>query len=495
MRIPLDRSSSVPLYIQVADFIEEQVRSDGLKSGTKLPSNRELAFALGVSRTVVVEAYSELISKGIAVGKHGSGTYIRTSIQITGHPSGAASPINDQAPWVVELLKTSSFTREQELEALLKLTSTPGMISFAEQSSPDLLWPIADFQRAFKKVFQADGLEAVNQSTNNINFPPFCDTISQILASDGISAQPENILITSGSQQGLSLVSQIFLRPGDTVLLETPTYYFAVNLFEAMGVKMIGIPMDRDGMIMEDVEDALVRFHPRLIFTMPTFHHPTGICMSSERRRKLVALSTQYNVPILEDDFIGNIRLEGRAEPALKALDTHGNVIYMGTFSKILMPGLRLGYLVADKMVYNLIRSQKILSDLGTSVLLQQVLNEFITVGQYQTHLRRIRQEYRRRRDMMLKSLEQFLPKESSWIPPKGGRYIWLRLPYRLSSDALFPFALEAGVSFIPGRFFFPDQGDSSYLQLNFATNPSETNREGIKRLGRAVARLRQSVI
>jgi GntR family transcriptional regulator / MocR family aminotransferase len=490
MRIPLDRSSGVPLYMQVANFIEEQVQSEGLKPGAKLPSNRELAFTLGVSRTVVIEAYAELISKGIAVGKHGSGTYIGTPIQAANHAPGYPFHPNNHSPWISDLTKTHALSREQDLEKMLRLTSNKGLISFAEQSSPDILWPIPDFQKALKKVFASNGLEAVNQNPNNVNFLPLCETISQILASEGISTQPENILITSGSQQGLSLVAQTLLHPGDAVLVETPTYYFAINLFHSMGVKMIGIPMDRDGMIMEHVENALAQQHPRLIFTMPTFHHPTGICMSSERRRKLVTLATQYNIPVLEDDFIGNIRLEGRAEPALKALDRHGDVIYMGTFSKILMPGLRLGFLAAEKVVCDLIHSQKILADLGTSVLLQHALNEFITVGQYQIHLRRIRQEYRRRRDEMVNALHQYLPQETTWIPPKGGRYIWLKLPFGLSSDDLFPVAIEEQVSFIPGRYFFPNDVDTTYLQLNFAANPMETNREGIQRLGKAVERL-----
>ncbi len=490
MRIPLDRTSKTPLYLQVTDFIVDQINCHRLKPGTKLPSNRDMAFELGVSRTVVTEAYAELISRGVVVGRHGSGTYVLSKNQDPDQ-EGSALPNILLSPWLNKLLHDNHLTRQQELEKLFN-TANKNVISFAEQGDPDTFWPIEDFQKALRRVFQNHSYDAVNQHTYNSNYQPLCDTIAQILTSEGIASQPENILITSGSQQGLSLVAHVFLTPGDVVLVESPTYTSAINLFQSMGVKMVGIPMDRDGMIIEKLEEALKKHKPRLIFTMPTFHRPTGVCMSGERRRWLVALATQYGCLILEDDFIGNIRLEGRAEPALKALDAAGYVIYMGSFSKIIMPGLRIGYLAAARPLCEVLHSQKIVSDLGTSMLLQRALHEYMTVGEYHKHLRRIRKEYHTRRDAMVSALLEHLP-QANFETPKGGRYIWLKLPSGFSSDQLLPIAINEGVSFIPSRFFFPDKGDLSYLQLNFAACAPDKIVEGIERLGRAVQKFQNT--
>ena len=491
MRIPLDRTSKTPLYLQVTDFIVDQINCQRLKPGTKLPSNRDMAFELGVSRTVVTEAYAELISRGVVVGRHGSGTYVLSKSTNLGQ-EGASRPNILLSPWINKLLQDNHLSRQQESEKLFNTATNKHVISFAEQGDADTFWPIEGFQKALKRVFQNHLHDAVNQHTYNSNYQPLCDTIAQILTSEGIASQPENILITSGSQQGLSLVAHVFLTPGDVALVESPTYNSAINLFDLMGVKMVGIPMDRDGMIIEKVEEALKKHKPRLIFTMPTFHRPTGVCLSGERRRKLVALASQYGCLILEDDFIGNIRLEGRAEPALKALDAAGYVIYMGSFSKIIMPGLRIGYLAAAKPLREILHSQKIVTDLGTSMLLQRALHEYMTVGEYHKHLRRIRKEHRARRDAMVTALKKYLPQAKFEIP-KGGRYIWLKLPDTLSSDKLLPTAISEGVSFIPARFFYPGKGDLSYLQLNFAACSPDQIDEGIKRLGRAVQKLQNT--
>ncbi|MCP4515016.1 MAG: PLP-dependent aminotransferase family protein, partial [Delftia sp.] len=254
-------------------------------------------------------------------------------------------------------------------------------------------------------------------------------TVAQILSSQGIPAQPDNILITSGSQQALNLVAQVLLHPRDVVLVESPTYNVAIDLFRSLDVRLLGVPVDEGGMQVERVEDALRTARPRLIFTVPTFHNPTGTCMSSQRRRRLVALAERYNVPILEDDFIGNLRFEGRALPAIKALDSGGHVIYAGTFSKIMMPGLRLGFLVAIGPIYERLLASKYVSDLATSELLQRALEEYITVGRYHAHLRRVVQAHRARRDAMVQALRRYLPAEARWLPPQGGRYVWLQLP------------------------------------------------------------------
>jgi GntR family transcriptional regulator/MocR family aminotransferase len=257
-----------------------------------------------------------------------------------------------------------------------------------------------------------------------------------------------------------------------------------------MDVRLLGVPIDEQGMRMDAVEDALRTSQPKLIYTIPTFHNPTGVSMSSQRRRQLVALADRYDVPILEDDFTGDLRYEGRAQPALKALDPGGRVIYVSTFSKVLAPALRVGFLVADGPVYERLVDCKRANDLATSNLIQRALQEYITVGRYQAHLRRACQVYGQRRDVMLEALAKHMPAGTSWIKPQGGLFIWAKLPNDLSANELYPLAGEERVTFTPGSYFYPGARHQPYMRLNFVMHPSEVIEEGIQRLGRAVNRL-----
>jgi GntR family transcriptional regulator/MocR family aminotransferase len=297
-------------------------------------------------------------------------------------------------------------------------------------------------------------------------------------------------LVTSGSQQALALVARLLLRPGDVVLVENPTYTGAIDLFRSMDVRLLGVPVDEQGMQVEQVEEGLRASRPRLIYTIPTFQNPTGVCMSGRRRRQLIALSDRYNVPILEDDFVGDLRYEGPAQPALKALAPSGRVIYVSTFSKMLVPGLRLGFLVAEGPVYEGLLACKRVSDLATSSLAQRALEAYITVGRYQAHLRRACRVYRRRRDAMLAALDHHMPVGTRWQTPQGGLFMWLQLPAGLSVSQLYPLAEEEGVTFAPGPLFSPCECAQDCLRLNFVMHPPDVTEEGVRRLGRALDRL-----
>ncbi len=296
------------------------------------------------------------------------------------------------------------------------------------------------------------------------------------------------MLITAGSQQALSLVTQLLLKPGDGILVESPTYAGALDLFRALGFRIVSVPIDKQGMQVEALEKLLQVHHPKLIYTIPNFHNPTGTCLSSARRHQLIVLADRYNVPILEDDFVGDLRYEGRAQPALKALDPGGRVIYVSTFSKMLMPGLRVGFLVADGPVHDGLVRFKHASDLATSSLVQRALEAYVTVGRYQAHLRRSSQEFRRRRDAMSAAVRKYLPAGIQVDVPQGGLFFWIRLPDGMSADELLPLACEKGVSFAPGSSFFPDPaGGADWMRLNFAAQPPDEIGEGLQRLAKAI--------
>jgi GntR family transcriptional regulator/MocR family aminotransferase len=484
MRIPIDKESEIPIYRQIQQYLAGQIEAGVMESGTQLPSNRELAHSLGVSRIVVESAYAELESQGLVYGRHGSGTFVAPF-----YPSGVGFKrdlvVTDWPLWQQELLSHSWDAGHQELDRLLSQVKCPGLISFAERINPDPIWPNEDFRRAFQvSLRKNEAGTALGQSNLAGNYP-LRVTISQILILEGIPVYPEQVMITSGSQQALNLVAQVLLKPGDLVLVESPTYNVAIDLFRSLNVHMLSIPVDEQGMQVGAIEATLTQKMPKLIYTTPTFQNPTGTCMSSQRRHELVILGNKNNIPILEDDYVGNIRFEGRSEPALKSLDRTGGVIYAGTFSKLLLPSLRIGFLIASGPIFNRLLAHKYVTDLVTSDLLQRALREFINIGRYHSHLRRVCQAYRHRRDAMAEALNTDLP-TSRWTLPKGGGYIWLQLPDSLSADELFHYAAQEGVTFVPGSFFFPGRKHQSYLRLNYAINEPEMIKEGIHRLSMA---------
>jgi GntR family transcriptional regulator/MocR family aminotransferase len=488
MRIPLDRQSGVPLYQQIRNHFREGILSGSLAPDTRLPASRQLASDLGVNRITVETAYSELEADGLIYSRVGSGTYVLHSPTLPDPPKD-----NREATWPLwqhNVQLGSRTSRNIEQDELLRGDQHPYLISFSGGSSAPHLFPADDFRKVLQTVMRRDGMAALDYGESN-GYAPLRATIAHVLASQGLQARAENILITAGSQQALSLVSQILLKPGDTILVESPTYGGALDLFRALNFVIVGIPMDEHGMQVDSLEKLLQQHHPKLIYTIPNFHNPTGTCLNSSRRRELIVLADRYNVPILEDDFVGDLRYDGRTQPSLKALDPGGRVIYASTFSKMLMPGLRVGFLMIEGPVYDSLVNFKRVNDLATSTLIQRALEAYVTVGRYQAHLRKSCQIFRKRRDAMVAAIKKFLPADVQFEIPQGGLFIWLKLPDGLSSVDLLPLACKDGVDFVPGNRFFTDiaQGQS-WMRLNFVVHPPDEIEKGIKRLGRVIENL-----
>jgi GntR family transcriptional regulator/MocR family aminotransferase len=362
-------------------------------------------------------------------------------------------------------------------------------ISFTGVGDPRQ-FPLNDFAKTMQAVLRRDGTAALEYGAFDGGYSPLRETVIHVLASQGIQARAQEVLITSGSQQALALVCQVLLKAGDVVLVEKPTYNLALELFRTLGLKIVGVAVDEQGMQVEELEPLLQQYHPKLIYTIPNFQNPSGACLSGARRRQLLTLAQRYNVPILEDDFVGDLRYEGRAQAAIKALDSGGWVIYVGTFSKMLMPGLRVGYLLAHGPIFERLVRQKRVQDLTTAPFMQRVLDLYVTVGRYQRHLRRSTRLYRVRRDAMLAAIRRYLP-GASLAAPQGGLFIWLRLPSGISALELLPLALEAGVEFTPGtRFFSSPAEGAAFVRLNFAARTPQEIELGIQRLGTAMDRL-----
>jgi DNA-binding transcriptional MocR family regulator len=480
MRIPLDRDGDEPLFRQIERWLRDDIVTGGLPPSTRLPSSRALADDLGVSRITVANAYAELDRDGLITSREGSGTFVAAPVAVLPHV-----PVSDGQSWPL-------WQREIRGSAVEDIAPSrhphPDLIAFTGVGDPRM-FPVNEFGRTIKEVLARDGTGALEYGAFDHGYGPLRETVVQLLASQGIHTDARQVMITSGSQQAIALTCQALLKPGDTVLVEQPTYNLALDLFREMGLAIVGVPVDEHGMRVELVEDLLQQHHPRLIYTIPNFQNPTGASLSTARRRRLLSLAARYNVAILEDDFVGDLRYEGRALPAIKALDHVGQVIYVGTFSKLLMPGLRVGFLVADGPILEGVGVLKQVHDLTTSPLMQRVIDRYVTVGRYQTHLRRTTRAYRARRDAMHNAVREFLP-SATVAPSHGGLFTWLHLPGPVSTKTLVSHALDEGVDFAPGHRFFANPTDGEhFLRLNFATRTPDEILQGIQRLGLAVDR------
>lgn len=488
MRIPLDRDSQIPLYQQIKTHLRQGILAGNLAADTRLPASRQLAHSLGVNRITVESAYAELEAEGLIFSRVGSGTYVLAVHDLPPLPRNAAD-----APWPLwqqSLQRKDGKPKSLAPTDMLRAAGQAHPINFASGNSDSRLFPAEDFRKVLQSVMRRDGIAALDYGEPE-GHTPLRGTITHILASQGLQTQPQNVLITAGSQQALSLVAQLLLKPEDVILVESPTYSGALDLFRALGFRIVSVPVDRQGMQVEELEKLLQQHHPKLIYSIPNFHNPTGTCLSGARRHQLIVLADRYNIPILEDDFVGDLRYEGRTQPALKALDPGGRVIYVSTFSKMLMPGLRVGFLVAEGPVFDGLVRFKHASDLATSSLVQRALEAYVTVGRYQAHLRRSCQDLRRRRDAMLGAINRWLPAGAHVDSPQGGLFLWLRLPDGISADELLPIACEKGVSFAPGSNFFPEPDcGRDWMRLNFAAQPPDEIDEGVRRLAKALKEL-----
>jgi GntR family transcriptional regulator / MocR family aminotransferase len=489
MRIPIDRESEMPVYRQIETFFLHGISTGSLKPGMRLPASRALGADLGINRLTIEKAYSELEAKGLVYSRIGSGTYVSPQHEFEDAPFTENGKIRLPV-WQGTVLQQKDIPAALDEDSALIQAGHARPISFSTGIGDANLFPVDDFRKVLSQVLRRDGINALDYG-EKAGYQPLRETIAQILASQGLHTRAERILITGGSQQAIALVSQILLKPGDTVLVEKPTYGGALNLFRSLEANIIGIPVDENGMQVERLEKMMKIHHPNLIYTIPNFQNPTGACMSGQRRRMLITLADQYNVPILEDDFVGDLRYEGFGIPALKALDPGGRVIYISTFSKMVMPGLRMGYIVTEEPLLDTLINWKVITDLASSSLIQRALQAYVTVGRYQAHLRRAMQMYGKRCESMIRAIHKYMPVDVRFTRPQGGLFIWLTLPDSVNVDELFALACKNGISFTIGRAFYDDAEEGKHnLRLNFVAQPPEKIEEGIQRLADCIRQL-----
>jgi len=395
-------------------------------------------------------------------------------------------------PWEDRYAHRTQRMGSSAIRELLKLTEKPDIISFGGGLPAPDVFPVEEFAAACDRVLLLHGAQALQYSTTE-GYLPLREQIARHTARYGIKVSPENILITSGSQQALDLLGRIFINRGDRILVESPTYLGALQAWNAYGAEYVPVPMDKQGMNTDYLEQAL-RSGPKFIYVLPNFQNPTGVTLSLERRQRLVELADRYGVPIIEDDPYGQLRFEGDHLPSVVVLDDryrnsngvayHGNVIYISTFSKILAPGLRLAWIIAPVEVITKLVQTKQGADLHTATFNQLVAYEISRGGFLDQHIKKIRKVYAERRDVMLAAMDRYFPPEVDWTHPSGGLFLWGTLPEYLNAEDVLRDAIEQKVAFVPGGPFHPKGGGHNTMRLNFSYASPETIMEGIRRLG-----------
>ncbi|HOT52410.1 MAG TPA: PLP-dependent aminotransferase family protein [Anaerolineaceae bacterium] len=387
---------------------------------------------------------------------------------------------------------TSSFIRE-----LLKVTAQPDIISFGGGFPAAELFPLDRVKEACDKVLTENGAKALQYSQTE-GYAPLRGLIAANVSRYGINVSADNVLITTGSQQALDIIGRIFINRGDRVLTESPTYLGALQAWNAYGAAYETVISDNDGLSTDDLA-KVIGSHIKFMYVLPNFQNPAGVMLTLERRQKLVELADRFCVPIVEDDPYGQLRFEGEHLPPVVVLDDalrdngilsyRGNVIYTSTVSKILAPGLRIGWVIAPTEVIKKMVQAKQGADLQCSTFDQYVAYELLQGDWMKDHIQTLRKVYKERRDAMLQAFEDFMPEGTTWTRPQGGLFLWLRLPEGCNATELFPIAVEEKVAYVPGEPFYPNGGPLNTMRLNFSACNPETIRVGVERLARMVRR------
>ena len=375
-----------------------------------------------------------------------------------------------------------------EIRELLKLTARPDIISFAGGLPAPELFPVEEMKAAAVAVMEESGRQALQYSTTE-GFPRLREQIAQrMLEKNKIKTDPDHILVTSGSQQGLDYSARVFLDEGDVVLMESPSYLGAINAFKCCEPKFVEVPTDEGGMIMEELDKILATTERvKMIYVIPDFQNPTGRTWSMERRLKFMEIINKYGIPTIEDNPYGELRFKGEYQPALKSMDTEGLIIYMGTFSKIMAPGYRIGWTCANEEIIEKLNLIAQAAALQTSTIAPMIIAKYMDMFDLDKHVDKIRETYKHRCELMINTMRETFPPEAKFTDPDGGLFTWVELPDYVNTRDLAAIALENNVAFVPGSGFFPNGGNNCCMRLNYSCMPDERIVEGVHRLAEVI--------
>lgn len=482
-----DRRS--PLYLRITERIRTGIESGELPENYRLPPDRELAKLLNVDRSTVARAYDKLSSEGLVTSHVGRGTFVaRSATDKVDARAGSRDPDEyGQMVWGDKYSRASQSVSSIVNRQIPSTTQSADAISFAAGSPTEEFFPQVEFRDIVSDLLQSSSAQEMFGYSQPEGHPALRSQVQLYLAKQGISADPDEILILSGSQQGIDLVARTLVNSDDVVLMEDPSYFWALCNFTAAGARCLPVAVDDEGMRLDLFESVASRSDAKLLYTMPSFQNPTGTTMPEYRRKKLLEIAARYQIAILEDNFVGDLNYGDRPNRSLKSMDEHGSVIYQGTFSKALCPGLRLGWLVAPAPVMERLRLAKRTCDLSTNSMAQVILAEYLNRGLYEQHLAMVQTEYKLRLDTMCGAIDEMAAQWITYHKPEGGMFLWAKLPPGYSARELLSYAEREGVTYSPGDVFHIAGGRAESLRLTFIQQTPELVLEGIRRLAKAL--------
>ncbi|SDK21717.1 MocR-like pyridoxine biosynthesis transcription factor PdxR [Natronincola ferrireducens] len=464
-------SSTQHLYIQLYKALKDLMVEGRLRKGDRLPPIRKFANLLEVNNVTVVTAYRILEEEGLVYKKIGSGTYVAVDLWSNRKFQRYSNEDREEGLTEAPLIDQGHIQIEED------------MINFASATPSTDLFPVDDFKQVLNEVLDRDKGLAFGYQESQGYYPLRC-ALNEYIDNYNIHAEVDNIQIISGAQQGIDIIAKGLLNYGDYVMIESPSYTGAMAVFQSRGAKIIDIPLEEDGLNLLDLEKKIATYQPKFLYIMPNFQNPTGISYSLAKKKKIIEIAEKHNLLIVEDDYLSDLNFYASNNATLKSLDHKDLVIYIKSFSKIFMPGLRLGFLVVPQSLYSELLLAKHATDISTSGLLQRALELYLKKGIWQQHIKYMEMQYRERFEKMIQSIQAYMPREVECNLPKGGVNFWLRLPNGLSSKKLYEAAVKENIVFAPGHLFFLNNRDTDCFRLSIAAvNPKEIH-NGIKKLG-----------
>ncbi|MCP1136180.1 PLP-dependent aminotransferase family protein [Paenibacillus polysaccharolyticus] len=472
-----DRQGTRPLYEQIADHLEQQISYGEFPPGSLLPSERKLAEHLGVNRSTVIQAYAELRSYGIIESRSGSGTRVsRTKWGAT----PKHTPNWKRYAEGGHFLPNPPFMRKIR-EALNK---NPSLIDFASGEIAADLAPMDEVAN----IMSTHNYTSYLGYDNPQGHGPLREELVRYLKKfRSIDTSDSSILVTSGSQQSLYLLTQCLLSPGDAVAIEDPSYSYSLPMFQSAGLRLFRLPVDQDGMCPDALIDLYKKQRIKMVFINPNYQNPSGTILTQDRREKLLKVAAELALPIVEDDPFSLTSYSGSPPLPIKSMDKFGSVIYLGSFSKIAASGLRVGWMVAPRSIVERLADARQQMDYGLSVIPQQVAMQFLRSSHFEPHLDRLRMQLQFKRDLLISTLRTEVPDLISYNIPQGGLHLWCKLLVEVHDGKLLDESIQRGVVFVPGSVY---GSDSSYIRFTYARTKTEDIVPGIKKFAKALRAL-----
>ncbi|MBU2512601.1 PLP-dependent aminotransferase family protein [bacterium] len=480
----LDNSVATPKYRQIMDQIIGMIDSDVLKIGSQLPSSRSLSERLGINRSTVYKAYQELWALGYIDSQPGSYSYIRKRVAIQSQQTTRMESIIN---WD-QVVTLDSKDLSDAYYQMIGTPSADNAIDFTPLSADPRLLPTEDFRKCFNKVLKDGGAKMLLYG-NPLGNEQLRQFIVDRMGIHCISAATDEVMLTNGAQQAIELILKLLVTGDQSIIVEEPTYSSAIPLFRFYSRQLIGIPMRKNGMDLSQLENAIQQKPPALIYTMPNFQNPMGITTDQEHREKLLKICEKYRVPLIEDGFEEEMKYYGKAVLPIKSMDRHHLVFYVGTFSKALFPGLRIGWITADKECIRKLVALKAASDISGNQANQAALNLFCRMGYYDLHIKRIHRVYRKRMQTALKMINTVFPDDQfTCTAPAGGYTFWVEMKHPVADEKeILRVIREAGAAVSPGSIFFPNGSNRVCFRLSIAHRNEKEIKEGLERIKTAL--------